>query len=71
MSSRQNSLYLAQEDVKGKILKPAYASKNEKEYFSELSAIYFVGGNYYPFNRSDLKIYDPTGCSMVERVWGL
>lgn len=71
MSSRQKSLYQAQKDVKGKILKPAYASTNEKEYFSELSAIYFVGGNYYPFKRSDLKIYDPTGYSMVERVWGL
>ncbi|WP_444932722.1 hypothetical protein [Microbulbifer sp. JTAC008] len=69
--SRQSSLYLAQEDVKGRILEPAYASKNEKEYFSELSAIYFVGGNYYPFNRTDLKKYDPKGYAMIERIWGL
>lgn len=71
MASRNQSLYLAQEDVKGQVLKPAYASKNEKEYFSELSAMYFVGGNYYPYNKANLKKYDPVGYTMVERVWGL
>jgi hypothetical protein len=71
LSARHRGLYLSQEDVDGKILQPAYASTNEKEYFAELSAIYFVGGNYYPLQREELKAYDPVGFSMVEHVWGL
>ncbi|MFC3114703.1 hypothetical protein [Cellvibrio fontiphilus] len=70
-SSRQSGLYLSQQDINGKILKPAYASTNEKEYFAELSAIYFVGGDYYPFNQVELKSYDPKGYSMLEAVWGI
>jgi len=71
LSSRQKGLYLSQKSIDGELLKPAYASKNEKEYFSELSAIYFVGGNYYPYSREELKIYDIAGYSMVETIWGL
>ena len=71
LSSRRKSLYLSQKNVQGKILKPTYASTNEKEYFAELSAIYFVGGNYYPFNKNDLKSYDPEGYSLIEQLWGL
>lgn len=71
LSSRQKSLYLSQKDIKGRVLKPAYASANEKEYFSELSAIYFVGGQYYPFSRQDLEEYDPSGYEMIKQIWGL
>lgn len=71
LSARQKALYLSQKDLNGKILKPAYASTNEKEYFSELSAMYFVGCNYYPFNREQLKEYDFEGYQMVRNIWGL
>ena len=71
LSSRQKGLYLSQRDIKGKLLKPAYATTNEREYFSELSATYFVGGDYFPFNKAELKKYDPQGYAMVERVWGI
>ena len=71
LSSRQKGLYLSQKDVKGEVLKPAYATTNEREYFAELSAIYFVGGDYFPFNKEQLEGYDPEGYAMVEQVWGI
>lgn len=61
--------YLKVKDIKGKIIKSAYARKNQLEYFAELSAIYFVGGNYYPYNRKGLKQYDLAGYKMIEFLW--
>lgn len=61
--------YESVKDTKGKIIKNAYALKNQLEYFAELSAIYFVGGNYFPFNKDGLKEYDPSGFNMVQRLW--
>lgn len=71
LASRQKGLYLSQKDLNGALLKPAYATTNEREYFAELSAIFFVGGDYYPFNRQELKDYDTVGYSMVKLVWNL
>lgn len=71
LSARQQGLYLAQKDIKGKILEPAYASTNEKEYFAELSTMYFVECNYFPFNRQELKQYDAKGYAMIEQIWGI
>jgi hypothetical protein len=48
-----------------------YAAQNQLEYFAELSAMYFVGCNYPPANRSELKAYDPVGYDMIERYWGI
>ncbi len=48
-----------------------YAAQNQLEYFSELSAMYFVGCNYPPVNRAELKAYDPAGYAMIERYWGI
>jgi hypothetical protein len=56
-------------DLKGKTIKKAYAVKNQLEYFAELSAIYFVGGNYFPYDKSRLKDYDPSGFNMVKGLW--
>lgn len=50
---------------------PNYALQNHLEYFAELSAMYFIGCNYYPHNREQLKVYDPQGYQLVERIWGL
>lgn len=48
-----------------------YAAQNQLEYFSELSAMYFVGCNYPPVNRQELKAYDRMGYDMIERYWGV
>lgn len=67
--SQDKQLYRNVNDYKGKTLPMAYAGKNQLEYFAELSAIYFVGGNYHPFNRTGLRVYDPTGYAMIESLW--
>jgi hypothetical protein len=56
-------------DDKGKTLDASYAATNQLEYFAELSCMYFVGCNYAPFDRDDLKRYDPTGFAMIETLW--
>jgi len=56
-------------DYKGQTIANAYASHNQLEYFAELSAAYFVGINYMPFDRKGLKAYDPAGYQMVEALW--
>ena len=69
LNSRNSGLYQAVKNNEGRILKPAYASTDNMEYFAELSAIYFVGGVYHPFNKSGLKTYDPTGYAMIQKHW--
>jgi hypothetical protein len=58
-------------DDQGKTLESSYAVTNQLEYFAELSCMYFVGCNYQPFNRKELKAYDPVGYAMIEKMWGL
>jgi hypothetical protein len=55
----------------GSVLDRAYAATNQLEYFAELSCVYFVGCNYYPFNREQLKAYDPVGFDMIRKLWRL
>ena len=69
--SQDQKRYQNVRDTKGRTLGVAYACKNQLEYFAELSAIYFVGGNYQPFDRQGLQTYDPVGYAMIEQAWGL
>lgn len=64
-------LYRNVQDYKGQTINEAYARRNQLEYFAELSAAYFVGINYMPFDRKGLQAYDPAGYQMVQTVWGL
>jgi Mlc titration factor MtfA (ptsG expression regulator) len=50
---------------------PNYAARNHLEYFAELTAIYFVGAHYFPYDRARLKDYDPAGYALLERLWGV
>lgn len=68
-NAQVSHLYFGVKDTKGNEITDAYARKNQLEYFAELSAMYFVGGNYYPYDRIGLKEYDPTGYKMVEALW--
>ncbi|MEN9434136.1 MAG: hypothetical protein RLZZ422_1725 [Pseudomonadota bacterium] len=47
----------------------AYALEDEREYFAELTEAYFGTNDYYPFNRQQLKEYDPIGHAMIETIW--
>lgn len=69
-NAKNLGLYRNVKDNKGKVIKKAYAVKNHLEYFAELSAIYFVGGNYSPADRSALLIYDRQGKELISRLWG-
>lgn len=69
-NAKDLGLYRNVKDNKGKIIKEAYAIKNHLEYFAELSAIYFVGGNYFPEKPDELFVYDRDGINLVIRLWG-
>jgi hypothetical protein len=61
-------LYRSVHCVDGRI-GDAYARTNDKEYFAELTEAYFGTNDWYPFNREQLKSYDPVGYAMIEKVW--
>jgi hypothetical protein len=71
VSAKVGGLYRNVRDRKGKLIPEAYAVHNQLEYFAELSAMYFVGGNYYPFDREGVTDYDKVGERMLRRLWGL
>jgi hypothetical protein len=48
----------------------AYAATNYKEYFADLTEGYFGKNDFFPFDRADLKRYDPTGYQLMKDVWG-
>lgn len=60
--------YHAGNNVYKKVAK-AYAITNQYEYFSEITEAYFGKNDYYPFNKEDLKNYDPIGYKTVEIIW--
>jgi hypothetical protein len=64
-------LYRKVKNEEGKVLDTGYATKNQLEYFAELSCMYFVGCNYPPVNREELKTYDSVGYDMIEKIWGV
>jgi len=67
--ARRQGLYRQVEAVNGEILDKAYALTNDREYFAELTAIFFLGGRYHPFTREGLAEYDPAGYRAVRDAW--
>jgi len=47
----------------------AYALKNSREYFAELTEAYFGRNDFFPFNRQELAAYDVIGFRMMQGVW--
>jgi hypothetical protein len=69
-NARNKDLYRDVLDVETKNrLERAYALTNQLEYFAELSCMYFVGCNYEPSGRNQLKDYDPVGYKMIRKMW--
>ncbi len=48
----------------------AYALTNATEYFAELTEAYFGRNDFFPFNRQQLREYDPDGYALMAQVWG-
>ena len=64
-----SKLYLNVQTHNGATIKKAYALTNHNEYFAELSKTYHLGSYHYPFNREDLRQYDPLGFEMIESAF--
>lgn len=47
----------------------AYANTNVEEYFAELTEAYFGKNDYYPFNRMQLRKFDPDGYRVLRSIW--
>ena len=62
-------LYKKEETRRDRKPQRVYASYSPFEYFAELSAIYFVGNHYYPYDYLDLKKHDPMGYEMILEAW--
>ena len=69
LNAKKKGLYLNIKDYKGKDIETAYALKNQMEYFADLSSIFFVGGNYFPFDKEGLMEYDLKGVEMLNTLW--
>jgi hypothetical protein len=65
----QSGKYDMVEHVGGGTLKH-YAMNSVDEYFAELTEAYFGKNDYFPFNRNDLKKFDPAGYQLMEEAWG-
>lgn len=52
-----------------RIIAKAYALTNAREYFAELSVLFFARHHAHPHNRAGLKHYDPEGYALMERAW--
>lgn len=48
----------------------AYAMANKYEYFAEITEAYFGANDFQPFNRAELKTFDPKGYALMVKVWG-
>ncbi|WP_247231725.1 hypothetical protein [Telluribacter sp. SYSU D00476] len=47
----------------------AYALNSVDEYFAELSEAYLGQNDYYPFNREQLREFDPEGYQLMKKYW--
>lgn len=68
-NAHANKLYLNVKNESGRVLTRAYAISDPREYFAELAKIYHLGNHYYPFNREELRNYDPLGYEMIEKAF--
>jgi len=49
----------------------AYAMTNPQEYFAETSEALFVGNDFFPFTRDELKQHDPEMLEVLLKLWGV
>ncbi len=46
-----------------------YGLNNDEEYFAEATEAYFGKNDFYPFNRKELKKFDPPGYTLMQEIW--
>ena len=47
-----------------------YGLTDQKEFFAEMTEAYFGMNDFYPFNRGELKTYEPEVYALMEEIWG-
>ena len=68
-NTKKNDLHNPKSDKR--ISGSGYPTRNQKEYFSELTVAYFGKKLFYPHTRAELAEYDPLGYCAVVKAWGL
>jgi dipeptidyl-peptidase-4 len=48
---------------------PAYALRNHREFFAELTEAYFGENDYPPFTRQELQSFDPESYEVIAAAW--
>ncbi|HLQ39110.1 MAG TPA: hypothetical protein VK348_14975, partial [Planctomycetota bacterium] len=48
-----------------------YALTDEREFFAEASEAFFGRNDFQPFDRAELKIFDPAGYALMLAAWGV
>lgn len=48
-----------------------YAATNPMEFFAEGTEAYFGKNDFYPFDREQLREYDPESLRLLEELWGV
>jgi hypothetical protein len=48
-----------------------YAATNPMEFFAEGTEAYFGKNDFYPFDRAQLRDYDPESLRLLEELWGV
>ena len=46
-----------------------YLTTNKAEYFAELSVLFFLGENWYPYHAAEFSRHDPEGYRVVVGAW--
>ena len=46
-----------------------YLTSNAKEYFAELTVLYFLDFELYPYHRVEFFRYDPGSYKVIEKSW--
>jgi len=49
----------------------SYAMENKYEYFAESSEAFFGTNDFFPFDRAQLRAFDPDMYRLLRRLWGL
>jgi hypothetical protein len=62
-------LYENVKRANGEVAAKSYALTNKAEYFALLTQAYYWKSGYYPFDKADLKSYDPQGYAAVRSAW--
>lgn len=66
--AKASGKYDSVKHVSGKMQRH-YAMNNEQEFFAELSESYFGRNDFAPFDRDELRAFDPESYAMIEAMW--